>query len=157
MPPAAEPAYPFLLFEDNAIDQSIASRFEQQAARYPDRLAVASAARHFDALPLTLNGKVDRQALPGDTGVRPDLEKVFVPPRSPAEKALAGIWARVLGLEQVGVHDNFFELGGHSLLATQIIARLGDTLQVELPLCRLFEAPTVSEFAQAIEEIRPTA
>ena len=47
MPPAAEPAYPFLLFEDNAIDQSIASRFEQQAARYPDRLAVASAARHF--------------------------------------------------------------------------------------------------------------
>ncbi len=66
----------------------------------------------LDALPLTSHGKVDRQALPGDTGIRPDLEKAFVAPRNPAERTLAGIWARVLGLEQVGVHDNFFELGG---------------------------------------------
>ena len=125
-------------------------------AKLPDHMAPSTFV-FLDALPLTLNGKVDRQALPGDTGVRPDLEKAFVPPRSPAEKALAGIWAHLLGLEQVGVHDNFFELGGHSLLATQVIARLGDALQVELPLCRLFEAPTVSEFAQAIEEIRRIA
>jgi acyl-CoA synthetase (AMP-forming)/AMP-acid ligase II len=67
----------------------------------------------LDALPLTSHGKVDRQALPGDTGLRPDLEKAFVAPRNPAEKALAGIWAQVLGLEQVGIYDNFFELGGH--------------------------------------------
>jgi aspartate racemase len=106
----------------------------------------------LDALPLTSNGKVDRRALPGDTGIRPDLDKVFVAPRSPAEKALAGIWAQVLGVDQVGIHDNFFELGGHSLLAAQLIARLGNALQVELPLCRLFEAPTVSELAQAIEQ-----
>ncbi len=110
----------------------------------------------LDTLPLTANGKVDRQALPGDVGIRPHLVKAFVAPSSPAEKALAAIWAQVLGLEQVGIHDNFFELGGHSLLATQVIARLGDALQVELPLCRLFEAPTVSEFAQAIEELRRT-
>ncbi len=110
----------------------------------------------LDTLPLTSQGKVDRQALPDDTGIRPDLEKAFVAPRSPAEKALTGIWAQVLGLEQVGIYDNFFELGGHSLLATQVISRLCDALRVELPLCRLFEAPTVAELAQVIEQIRWT-
>jgi aspartate racemase len=110
----------------------------------------------LDALPLTSHGKVDRQALPADTGTRPDLEKVFVAPRNPAEKALSGIWAQVLGLEQVGIYDNFFELGGHSLLATQVISRLCDAFQVEFPLRRLFEAPTVAELAQLIEQIRWT-
>jgi len=110
----------------------------------------------LDTLPLTSHGKVDRQALPGDTGLRPELEKAFVAPRNPAEKALAGIWAQVLGLEQVGIYDNFFELGGHSLLATQVISRLCNAFQVELPLCRLFEAPTVAELAQLIEQIRWT-
>ena len=124
-------------------------------SKLPDHM-VPSAFMLLDTLPLTANGKVDRHALPGDIGTRPHLEKAFVAPRSPAEKALAAIWAQVLGLEQVGIHDNFFDLGGHSLLATQVIARLGDALQVELPLCRLFEAPTVSEFAQAIEDIRRT-
>jgi acyl carrier protein len=113
---------------------------------------VPSALLFLDTLPLTSTGKVDRQALPGNTGIRPELEKAFVAPRSPSEKALAGIWAELLGLERVGTHDNFLELGEHSLLATQLIARLSSALQVELPLCRLFEAPTVSDFTHAIEQ-----
>jgi acyl carrier protein len=64
---------------------------------------------------------------------------------------LAGIWAEILGVEKVGTHDNFFELGGHSLLATRVISQLRKVFQVELPLSRLFEAPTVSTLAEYIE------
>jgi hypothetical protein len=68
------------------------------------------------------------------------------------EARLAGIWADVLGVVQVGVHDNFFELGGHSLLATQVIARARTAFQVEVPLRHLFEAPTVAALARLILE-----
>jgi acyl carrier protein len=93
---------------------------------------------------------VDRQALPAPDRARPDLEDTFVAPRTPVEEVLAGIWAEVLGLERIGIHDNFFELGGHSLLATQVMSRIHGVYQVELPLRRFFEAPTVAELAQAI-------
>jgi acyl carrier protein len=122
-------------------------------SRLPEHM-VPSAFVFVDALPLTSNGKVDRQALPGDTGARPDLEEAFVAPRDPAEDAMAGIWAQVLGLDRVGIHDNFFDLGGHSLLAAQLVSRVGDALQVQVPLCRLFEAPTVAELTEAIERAR---
>lgn len=104
----------------------------------------------MDALPLTANGKVDRQALPTPEGERP-VEGTFVAANTPLEEMLAGIWTQILGLEQVGIHDNFFELGGHSLLATQAISQVRQTFQVEIPLRRLFEAPTVAELAKQIE------
>jgi acyl carrier protein len=108
----------------------------------------------LDALPLTPNGKVDRRALPVPDPARPVLEETLVTPRTPVEAVLAGIWSEVLRLERVGVHDNFFALGGHSLVATQVIARLRDTLQVDLPLRRVFEAPTVADLARYVEAVR---
>jgi len=102
------------------------------------------------ALPVTPNGKIDRSALPApasDDGAR---SGEFVAPRNAVEEALAGMWAEVLSLPRVGVHDNYFELGGHSLLATQINSRVRDAFQVELPLRRLFEMPTVAELAAAV-------
>jgi acyl carrier protein len=105
-------------------------------------------------LPLTPNGKVDRKALPMPDRKRPELDRTFVPPRSPVEQTVAGIWDEVLGLERVGVHDNFFELGGHSLLATQVVSRLREALQVELPLYYLFETPTIAGLAERIEATR---
>jgi hypothetical protein len=89
----------------------------------PDHM-VPAAFVLLESLPLTPNGKVDRKALPAPGGARPELDGVYVAPRSPVEEALAGIWRDVLGLEQLGVHDDFFELGGHSLLATQVVSRL---------------------------------
>ena len=104
----------------------------------------------LEALPLTPNGKVDRSALPSPEASRAQLITAFVAPRTPIEEILVNLWAEVLGLLQVGIHDNFFELGGHSLLATQLISRVRDVLQLELPLRYLFEAPTPSELSDRI-------
>ena len=106
----------------------------------------------LDAVPVTPHGKVNRQALPAAAGTRPDLEKAFVAPRIPAEKALSGIWAQVLGLERVGIYDNFFELGGHSLSATRVISLARKAFEMELPLRTLFEKPTIEELALVISQ-----
>jgi amino acid adenylation domain-containing protein len=109
----------------------------------------------LDRLPLTPNGKVDRRALP--VPERPDAEsrrEGHVKPRNLVEESLARIWAEVLGADQLSIHDDFFELGGHSLLATQVMARVREAFQVDLPLRALFESPTVVGLAQAVELAR---
>ena len=106
----------------------------------------------LDKVPRTTNGKVDRKALPAQSCGRPDLENTFVFPRTPTEQLLAGIWCEVLGVNEIGVEDNFFDLGGHSLLAMQMISRVRNSLQVELPVRRLFETPTIAGLAIAILE-----
>lgn len=83
---------------------------------------------------------------------RPELKGVFVAPRNQGEEMIAGIWRDVLKLEQVGINDNFFELGGHSLLATQLIAKLREAFELELPLRTIFESPTVAKLDQTIKE-----
>jgi hypothetical protein len=115
---------------------------------------IPSAFVRLEAFPRTPNGKVDRKMLPAPEQERPQLSEVFVVPRTPDEESLAGIWARTLGLERVGVHDNFFELGGHSLLATRVIHHIREELQTELPLRALFEAPTVAGLTERLREIR---
>ncbi|MCL5996767.1 MAG: amino acid adenylation domain-containing protein [Chloroflexi bacterium] len=77
----------------------------------------------LDALPLMPNGKVNRHALPVPEQSRPELESAYIAPHTSEERTLADIWARVLGVERVGVRDNFFELGGDSILSIQIIAK----------------------------------
>ncbi len=105
------------------------------------------------ALPLTPNNKVDRKALP-----RPDIERpsssAAAAPRTATEEIIAAIWSEVLGLSPVGAKDRFFDLGGHSLLATQIMTRVRSTFQVEVPLRALFEGPTVTALAKAVEAAR---
>lgn len=103
----------------------------------------------LDSLPLTPNGKVNRNALAdADTSIA-NFNDAFVLPRNAIEEVLAGIWAKILGVE-LGIHDNFFDLGGHSLLATQVISRIRETFKVELPLRCLFESPSVAELSQRL-------
>jgi amino acid adenylation domain-containing protein len=102
------------------------------------------------ALPLTANGKLDREALPAPGGGRPELGREYVAPAGPVEERLAAIWAEVLRRDRVGAQDNFFELGGHSLLATQVLSRMRLAFDVELPLRLLFDSPTVAGVAAAI-------
>ncbi|MEG4404815.1 amino acid adenylation domain-containing protein [Microcoleus sp. MON2_D5] len=103
----------------------------------------------LEALPLTPNGKVDRKALRAPDTENFPLNAAFAP-RTPEEQLLAEIWSKVLGVKQIGIDDNFFELGGHSLLATQLIAKVREAFQVELPLRSLFQSPTVESLAEAI-------
>ena len=121
------------------------------AEKLPDYM-VPSAFVLLDALPLTSRGKVNRSALPAPDQTRPELKGAFVAPHTLVKKILADIWAEVLGLEHIGVHDNFFNLGGHSLSATQILSRLRDSFQVDLPPRILLDRPTIEQLAEAVEQ-----
>src|SRR5436189_3782885 len=112
---------------------------------------IPSAFIQLDALPLTSNGKLDRRSLPEPDNTRPEMAAVYVAPRTTAEKRIATLWSSVLRVERVGVYDNFFDLGGHSLLATQVISRVREAFQVEVPFYTLFEAPTVEDLAENID------
>jgi amino acid adenylation domain-containing protein/non-ribosomal peptide synthase protein (TIGR01720 family) len=104
----------------------------------------------LDHLPLTVNGKIDRERLPGPSAagvLDHDAERAW----TPVEELVAGIWSEVLKRDGVGRNENFFELGGHSLLATQVISRVREVFSVEVEVRRLFEAPTVRSFSRSIE------
>ncbi|WP_436760711.1 amino acid adenylation domain-containing protein [Streptosporangium sp. V21-05] len=108
----------------------------------------------LDELPLKSHGKVDRARLPEPDEARPDQEAGFVPPETPLEEAIAAVWAKVLGLVQVGVLDDFFDLGGHSLLAAQVVARLRKAIPEggrQVTILDLFKNRTVRELARLVE------
>ncbi len=121
-----------------------------------DRLPHYMVPAHFvvlEALPLNVNGKVDRHRLPLP-GLNSRDKAEVVAPKSDREKVIMDIWTAVLGREAISTTDNFFELGGHSLIATQIISRAGAAFGLELPLRLLFENPSVSSFSEAISHYR---
>jgi amino acid adenylation domain-containing protein len=101
-------------------------------------------------MPLTASGKINRRALPKPGALQSGA--AFEPPRTPSEEQLAAMWTAILKLERVGIHDNFFHLGGNSLLAFQLISRIRDEFEVELPLTRVFETPTLAELSTWISE-----
>lgn len=119
--------------------------------RLPEYM-VPSVFVELDALPLTPIGKVNRRALPAPEHAGLETEREYVAPRTHAEKIVAGIYGKVLGIERVGMGDNFFELGGHSLLATQVVSRLSEVFQVAVTLRDIFEAPVVETLAEVIEQ-----
>jgi natural product biosynthesis luciferase-like monooxygenase protein/amino acid adenylation domain-containing protein/FkbM family methyltransferase len=104
----------------------------------------------LEALPLTANGKIDRQALAALNRNAAPGGQSFLAPRDAIEELIAGIWSKLINVDVVGIHDNFFELGGHSLLATQVISRLREAFRVEIGLNALFESPTVAGLAEHV-------
>ncbi|MCP4180515.1 MAG: amino acid adenylation domain-containing protein [bacterium] len=104
---------------------------------------------HMDSLPLSPNGKIDRNALPEldgniDTGVE------YVAPRNETEEKLVDIWQEIMGIEKVGMYDNFFELGGHSLIATKIVSRIRKEFDVGILLKDIFENQTVETLSYVL-------
>jgi surfactin family lipopeptide synthetase A len=105
----------------------------------------------LDALPLSANGKLDRNALPAPRPAADDGPTSSTAPCTPLEEQMAVIWSRILGVDRVGIHDDFFELGGHSLLALRLLIEVERELGVEVPLASLFETFTVAGLAAIVE------
>jgi len=99
-------------------------------------------------LPLTPNGKVDRRALPAPDASQ--SQRAYEAPRTATQQVVAAIWQDVLKLERVGLGDHFFELGGHSLLVTQVVSRVRQALNVQVPLRSLFEHSVLGDFVAAL-------
>ncbi|ACK73338.1 amino acid adenylation domain protein [Gloeothece citriformis PCC 7424] len=123
------------------------------ADKLPDYM-IPSAFVTLEKFPLTPNGKVNRRALP-----QPDLTNFtdthdFVAPRDKIEEKLTQIWSQLLNLYPIGVKDNFFELGGHSLLALNLMSKIQQEFQKNLPLVSLFTSPTIEQLAQVLRDDR---
>ena len=114
--------------------------------------------KHLKKLPLTVNGKVNKEALPGVAELRAEQsggKRGAERERSEVEEGVVGIWPGVSGVERLGLGDNFFELGGHSLLATEVVTRVRERWGVEMGLRKMFERPTVVGLGEWIaEELR---
>jgi amino acid adenylation domain-containing protein/non-ribosomal peptide synthase protein (TIGR01720 family) len=121
---------------------------QQLAHRLPDYM-VPAAIVELENLPLTLNGKLDRKALP-----EPEMisTSVWRAPRNPKEEILCSLFAEALGLQRIGIDDDFFELGGHSLLATRLVSQVRATLDMDLAIRTLFESPTVAQLSLRLRE-----
>lgn len=113
---------------------------------------VPSAFVQLSEIPLTPNGKVDRNRLPAPTLERAAAKSDIVLPRTPLEKEVAAAWMQVLGVRQVGIHDNFFELGGHSLLAMKVLAILRNRFNSQISIATIFKHPTVESFSLELME-----
>ncbi|WP_394748817.1 amino acid adenylation domain-containing protein [Spongiimicrobium salis] len=107
--------------------------------------------KYVEELPLTSNGKVDKATLKRLNLTQLDLDTPFVAPEGEIEELLAAIWKEVLRLDQVGTQDDFIALGGHSLAAIRVTARINEEFEMNLPLNKIFELPTIGEYAAHIE------
>jgi amino acid adenylation domain-containing protein len=139
---------PLSSYTNNPLQEKLLHRLDPELrsfllAKLPEYM-VPSSFIMLDSMPLTPNGKVNRQALPDQDGLRPQLETAYVAPKSEVERAIAGIWQEALHLEKVGLHDNFFDLGGHSLLMVQVQSGLQEIFGQEISLIDMFKCPTVS-------------
>ncbi len=162
--PAGPPPHSWEHYTNNPAQGVFAQKLTPELRKFlQDRLPEYMMPQAFvllDKLPLTPNGKTDKKALPTPGQGRPDSATTYVAPRTPVEEKLAAIWCEVLTLAKVGVHDNFFtQLGGHSLTATQLFSRIRKVFEIELPIRKLFEGPTIAQLAECVEEYcsRPKA
>jgi amino acid adenylation domain-containing protein len=112
----------------------------------------------LEKIPLTPNGKIDRNALPSPEENRPQLDTMFLPPRTQLEETIAEIWQKVLHVDKVGMNDNFFDLGGNSLLLTEAHAKLCVALNANFPIVRFFDHPTITTLAEFLaDEKKPSS
>ena len=100
------------------------------------------------------NGKVDRKALPAPEGVAAESAAAHIDPQTQMEQAIAGIWQEVLQVDKVGIRDNFFDLGGNSVHVVRIHSKLRQLLNVEIPIVKMFNYPTISSLAEFLGEVQ---
>ncbi len=151
-----------LVREDRPGDRRLVGYVVPEEGRHLDPSALREAVRAtlppylvpaavvvLPALPVTVNGKLDRRALPPPA----EPSAGSVPPRTPAEERVSAIWAEALGVDRVGVHDDFYDLGGHSLQVARVVARLSAEWDLRLPMSVLAEHPTVAGLAEELTRL----
>jgi amino acid adenylation domain-containing protein len=136
-------AKPGIQADEVALINALRNRLQEQLPAY----MVPSALMLLSSLPLTANGKLDRQALPAPDAL---TQAEYAPPEGLTEELLAALWCVLLKRERVGRHDNFFELGGHSMLAVRLVAMIRQQFATELPLQALFELPTIASLSKRL-------
>ena len=109
------------------------------------------------AVSVSGNGASGGPPVSGEPHARPSLSTPFVATRTETEKSITAVWEHLLGISPIGVHDKFFELGGHSLLAIQLLARLREIFELDLPVQQIFEAPTIAQLAESIDNRKKAA
>jgi acyl transferase domain-containing protein len=141
-------------WSDYILPSSGADAFRRVLDRAPAHIVVSATNLH-DRLAkwVKLESVHEAPASPSGTSIhqRPNLSSQYVAPRTATEQTVAKAWEQLLGVAPIGIHDKFFELGGHSLLAIQLIAKIRESFQIELPPQRLFESPTVAQFSAGID------
>ena len=150
--PLFEPPLAAVVTTKGETSKSLVDELRRHLREQLPEYMMPSAVMLLDELPLTRHGKVDRNALPAPESVagKSSEQSAEALPRTPHEELVASVWESVLNVGAVGRDDNFFELGGHSLLATQIMSRMREVFQTDIPLRTLFEQPTVSAFAASV-------
>lgn len=131
-------------------DKDISVFRQHLAERLPDYM-IPSVFMWMADLPKTINGKIDKKALPLPDRKRPELASLFKAPKTETEKKIASVWADVLDLDEVGVNDNFFELGGNSLLAFKTVSLLTATYHIDIPITKLYQYPAISQLVAYLE------
>jgi acyl carrier protein len=134
--------------EENVHTEELKAHLAQQLPGY----MVPGVFQEMDAWPLSPGGKIDRRKLPVPDTLYSDTETPYVAARTETEKMLSGIIKEVLNIQKVGIRDSFFNLGGHSMQGTQVLSRIRDQFDIDLPLRTIFENPTIEGIARAITE-----
>ena len=137
----------YVVGEGDVTASSLKSYLRERLPEYmaPDAIIL------LEEMPVTANGKIDRERLPIVDGISRAPEQLDAPPWTPVEEIVVGIFEEILKLGGIGRYDNFFELGGHSLLATQVISRVRNMFGVELGVGSIFEDATARGLANRVE------
>ncbi len=152
--PEGPDGYPYLVGYVSTADAFDSSRIESLLGKLLPEYMVPRVWVALESMPLTINGKLDRSALPSpDSSLASGKE--YVAPRNALEKRLVEIWQELLGVKKVGIQDNFFELGGHSLLATRLVSIINAELSIEISIREVFEHETIEEQTVLIEFLDP--
>ena len=136
---------------DSPQPPSIAALRQCVQAALPDYM-VPSAFVFLDEIPLTSNGKVNRDALPEPDQQHPESEAAYMPPRNEMEQIIAHVWQEILGRERIGVYENFFDIGGNSLSIIHVNARLKERLGRDISVVELFQYASISALAQHLSD-----
>jgi acyl carrier protein len=103
----------------------------------------------IEKIPLTMSGKIDKKALP-EPEIRAKTR--YVSPETYEEKNIAAIWEKILRLEKPGINDNFFDIGGNSINIIQLFFELKNVFQLEIPVAKIFQYPTIASFARYLQD-----